>query len=875
MRSSNWRWQRAALLPSEPLRMPSRRRSNGFMRCLTPILSTIKGGLSSLTSKSWSVTMKALDFVTTPVRGILNLLKKPILQAGAILGVSVGVKDTIDTYKGFEAAMSQVQAVSGASASQIEKLTAKAKEMGATTKFTAQESAEAFNYMAMAGWKNTDMLNGIEGILNLAAASGESLATTSDIVTDALTAFNLTASDAGHFADVLAATSSSANTNVGMMGETFKYVGAMAGTLGYSIEDVGLAVGLMASAGIKASQAGTELNTIFTRLSTNTSGARDAIENLGVSFFDSSGSARDFSDVLGELRKATANMTDEQKTAFANTVAGTRAQAGLLAMLNATEADYNKLAEAVNNADGAAERMSEMMRDNLQGSFETLQSAVDGAKLALGERFAPYLRQFADYITGNMPAIQRKIESFMDWFDQKAEAFKGRWKEAISSQEFQNKDFFGKIKIVWDKIIGEPLSQWWESTGRQRAADIAGSIGQGLGTAVRTGMLAILGIDITDAANEGMSIGRSFMDGLSEGLDLGAMGGAFAKGIGNMFADVGKLLPGGEAPGLDTLISGVILAKLASPALSAGKFLFGKNAALGGSSLVGSILGPASAGTGLLGFGANTAINLGAGNLAGGASLSAGALSAVGLGSAAGGVIGAGTLISGGLDFYKAYKSQDQAEKEMLRDTGSMKLGGVAAGATLGATIGSAFFGIGAVPGALIGAGIGGLAGLFSSRRRKQEYEEAVVAAENEAAAQELIASKALLTGRNLEDITFKSKALNDALHDTNVTTEKFASMLNEEVTKCITDAFGDITLSMQEIKDLADSIVFDGMAEQAEKFYDYIGRSQKALSVVQENISDLEMLNWKAALALHSPLMISATTKWQRHSLWKMRRNI
>ena len=204
---------------------------------ISPVLSTVKGVLSSLAGRAWNITLKAFDLVTAPVRGILNILKNPLFQAGSILGISIGLKDTIDTYKGFEAAMSQVQAVSGASASELEKLTDKAKEMGATTKFTAEESAEAFNYMAMAGWKTSDMMNGIEGILNLAAASGESLATTSDIVTDALTAFNMSAGDAGHFSDVLAAASSNANTNVSMMGETFKYVGAMAGTLGYSIED--------------------------------------------------------------------------------------------------------------------------------------------------------------------------------------------------------------------------------------------------------------------------------------------------------------------------------------------------------------------------------------------------------------------------------------------------------------------------------------------------------------------------------------------------------------------------------------------------------------------------------------------------------------
>lgn len=193
---------------------------------ISPILERLKPGLKSIAGKAWSITLKAVDMATAPLRGLFNLLKNPIFQVGAVLGVSIGIKDTVDTFANFEAAMSQVKAVSGANEEQFGALTEKAKEMGATTKFTATESAEAFNYMAMAGWKTEDMMNGIEGILSLAAASGESLGTTSDIVTDALTAMGLKASDSGHFADVLAQASSNANTNVGLMGKEFAHVKA-------------------------------------------------------------------------------------------------------------------------------------------------------------------------------------------------------------------------------------------------------------------------------------------------------------------------------------------------------------------------------------------------------------------------------------------------------------------------------------------------------------------------------------------------------------------------------------------------------------------------------------------------------------------------
>lgn len=295
------------------------------------------------------------------------------------------VSSVVSTGMAFESSMSNVQALSGATGADFEALSAKAQEMGAKTKFSASEAADAMGYMAMAGWDAKDMLNGIEGVMNLAAASGEDLASVSDIVTDAMTAFGLAAdgttkgvANATYFADTLAATAASANTNVGLMGETFKYVGTMAGSLGYSIEDVSLAIGLMANRGLKGSMAGTSLNSVMTRLATNTSGAREAIEKLGVKFYDSSGNARALGDVMTELRDATKGMNNEQKTALANTVAGMEAQKGLLAILDATDDEYNNLAYSIKNSTGAAQEQADVKMDNLYGDVTRLKSAWDG-----------------------------------------------------------------------------------------------------------------------------------------------------------------------------------------------------------------------------------------------------------------------------------------------------------------------------------------------------------------------------------------------------------------------------------------------------------------------------------------------------------------
>lgn len=821
---------------------------------ISPIVSTLGNGLRSFAGKTWSVTMRAVDFITSPVRGIINLLKNPVFQVGAVLGVSIGLKDTIETYKDFEAAMSQVQAISGATGSELTRLTNKAKEMGATTKFTAQESAEAFNYMAMAGWKTEDMLNGIEGILSLAAASGEDLATTSDIVTDALTAFNMKAADAGRFSDVLAAAASNANTTVSGMGETFKYAGSMAGALGYSIEDVALMTGLMANTGIKATMAGTALNSIFTRLSTNTNGAADAMSDLGIEFFTSEGNARDLSDVMGELRKATAGMTAEQKSNLANTIAGTQAQKGLLAILNASEEDYNKLADAINNADGAAANMSATMMDNLQGSITLLQSAVDGVKISFGERLSPYVRSLADWLTDQMPAVEQGLDELMDWVDRKVDRMQRKFAEISDTKEWQDADFFGKVKIAWDEFIAEPFAEWWSSTGKAKFADFAQDIGEGIGTGLKVGIMTLLGIDIGETLDEGVSIGASFAKGFSEGFDFEAVSAKLWDGFKNLLSSAGKLLPGGESADLSSVLSAVMLSKIATPfismgrgAASIGKGLFGTNAATG-TSLMGSFLGSAAAGTGLLGKSAMLAINLGAGNLAGGASMSTGALAATGLGAGAGAIAAGATLISSALDAYKAIKSDDADEKKAYGESAAWKAGGVAAGAAAGAAIGSIIPGIGTAVGALIGAGVGGIAGWIKGNKVKEEYQENVEEMQKEAEKAQKVFQA---TGLAIEDVKFKNEALTQAMNDSEVSAEQFAKMFQEECANVAKKAFGDISLSLAEVKKVASEITFADMAEELTQFAQATAETNAALNNLQSSVVSLKKENWKVGLGM------------------------
>lgn len=800
---------------------------------LSPIVSKLGGDLRSIGGRAWGVTLRAADFATRPIQGVINLLRNPLLQAGAVLGVSFGIGDSINTFKDFESQMSQVAAISGATGSDLDKLTEKAKEMGATTKFTSKEAGEAMSYMAMAGWKTNDMLSGISGVMNLAAASGEDLASVSDIVTDALTAFGMSAKDSTHFSDVLAQASSNANTTVAGMGETFKYAGSMAGSLGYSIEDVALATGLMANSGIKGTMAGTALNSIFTRLSTNSGKARDQLTALGISFFDANGNARDLSDVMGELRTATANMNDQQKSSVANVIAGTEAQKGLLAILNASETDYNKLAEAINNADGASARMAGTMMDNLQGSLTLLQSALDGVKVQFGGRLAPYVKEFADWATSHMGDISDGLDDLMDDVDLAYEKVKRRISDMTSSDEWANADLAGKIKIAWDDIIANPFKEWWNTTGRRKMADVAGDIGEFLGSSISTGLLMLFGVDVSDTVNEGAMVGKSFSEGFAAGFDFDAVKSAFGEGLKNIISD----------SGFDSLGSIASLAITARLAMGLGRAIHG-GVTIGRDlfNVGGAVLGSASAGTGILGRGALTAIDLGAGNLAGGASLSAGALSALGLGAVAGGVVGGASAISGGIDLYKASKSKDADYKKAYQESGASKFAGVAGGAVAGAIIGSAVPVIGTAVGALIGAGVGGIAGWVHGNKVKKEYEENVEAAKR---VQKIYAQ----TGVDVDRLTFKTEELAAASKDASVSASQFEDMYNEAVVKNLEDHFGNLSLSLEEIKSVSESIVYGSSKGMFDNFTKSADTAKTSLATVQDALDDIGKQNWKMGL--------------------------
>lgn len=371
-----------------------------------------------------------------------------------IVGVGVAAATTAAN---FEAAMSKVEAISSATGDEMKLLEDKAKEMGATTKFSAVESAEAFKYMAMAGWKSGQIIDGISGIMSLAAADGLDLATTSDIVTDAITAFGLKAEDSSHFADVLAKASSNANTNVSMLGESFKYAAPVMGAMKYSVEDTAVALGIMANSGIKAGQAGTTLRTMITSIAKPTKKSKEMLDEYSLTLTKGNGEMKSLSEVIDMLRSKLGGLTEAEQAKTVAQIFGKEAMSGTLAVINATNEDYQKLTDSIAGADGAAKKMADTMLDNLNGQLTILKSALEGLAIEIGQMLLPTIKK-----------IVSKIQEFVTWLQSLSQEQKEqivKWAGIIAA--------IGPVLLIFGKLITTIVSLGKIFTGLKGAAILA------------------------------------------------------------------------------------------------------------------------------------------------------------------------------------------------------------------------------------------------------------------------------------------------------------------------------------------------------------------------------------------------------------------
>lgn len=392
----------------------------------TGTVKKVANEIKALTNKTHSIRVGIQQQISGPLGNIKGKLSNAAsgflsglpTQLVGFAGLGYGVADTLKVYTDFTHQMSRVKAIAGATDDEFARLTAKAKEQGMMTQFTATESGKAMEYMAMAGWKTEDMLNGISGIMSLAAASGEDLGQVSDIVTDALSAFKLQAKDAGHFADVLAQAATNSNTNVGMMGYTFKYVAPLAGTLGFNIEDTALAIGLMANSGIKAEKAGTALRSMFTRMAAPTKESSSAMAELGFSMTDSAGKVKSLRSIMKELRKDFKGLSKMDQTRLAKQLAGEDAISGFLAIMNANESDWKKLETAIDHSQGAAKNMKNISTSNLWGSIKGLQSAWEAVQLGImSQGPGSGMKEFVDAATIDLRKFTKSLEDGFQFKD--------------------------------------------------------------------------------------------------------------------------------------------------------------------------------------------------------------------------------------------------------------------------------------------------------------------------------------------------------------------------------------------------------------------------------------------------------------------------
>ncbi|RXM53939.1 phage tail tape measure protein, partial [Clostridium tetani] len=334
---------------------------------------------------------KSIDSVTGKAKQSEGVMSKAFSNIGKVVAgaFTVGAiatfeKKIINTYATYDDQMRKVQAVSGATGKQFMDLRAKAEELGSKTRFSATEAGEGMENLARAGWKTGEIMDGIGPVLSFATANAIDLGSAAGIVSNGLSQFGLKAKDTTMFTDVLSATAAAANTDIGLLGETFKYVGPVAGSLGYKLQDVSVAIGLMANKGIAGSQAGTSLRSAMTRLANPTGDSAKAMKQLGVSLTDSTGKVKPFTTLMQDLRGKFSKLTDAQKAQYASTIFGQEAMSGMLAVVNSSDEEFNKMTKAIAESDGQTQKMADTMDGGLGGALASVSSAWEWLLIKLG-----------------------------------------------------------------------------------------------------------------------------------------------------------------------------------------------------------------------------------------------------------------------------------------------------------------------------------------------------------------------------------------------------------------------------------------------------------------------------------------------------------
>lgn len=536
----------------------------------TQAIEKISKTVYNLGRKTWNVSVKVLDKATAPLKGILNMLKNPIFQAGAVLGISAGAASTFQTYQNFEKSVSTVKALSGSNPQEMAELTKVAREMGKTTTKSASEAADALGYMALAGWNKDQMKEAIHPVLRLSEAGNLDLGRTSDLVTDSMSSLGIGTGALQDYLDKVAKTASSSNTNIDAMMEAFLEFGGTVKNNGIAHDEASALIGVLANRGVKGSEAGNALNSVFVNLTTGAGQAGTAMKKLNLSAYDAQGNFKGYANTLKELYDKTKDLDDEQKAYYYSAIGGKTRLSDLQHLLSGVSGEYDELKDKVANSSGALEEMANIMNDNIYGDVKALQSAVESVQLDFMDKFQPSARKFLQWSKDLILSFGQKLTKAAEKFQYRIEKIEDTVKEFKNTKEWQNADLSGKMSIAWDKIIAEPFSQWWSSKGKEWACGVANNIGYGISSALTAGISALLGIDLGEATDSGFDIGKSFAEGFINGFDGSKIWEGIKEKSKELVVNASKILPGGEqATGGSWLSAGL----LAYGGIKAGKAL--------------------------------------------------------------------------------------------------------------------------------------------------------------------------------------------------------------------------------------------------------------------------------------------------------------
>ena len=498
----------------------------------SPVIKEVWNNAKSLAGKTWNVALHLKDFVTAPFRKIIDLINSPITMALSIAGVGVSASDVIQTFNDFESGMSAVRSLTGATDEDFLRLKDTAKDLGATTVFSASQASEGMQYLAMAGWDTNQIIAAMPGLLDLAAAGATELGTASDIVSDVMTAMGMEAGEASRAADVFAKTATSSNTTIEGLGETLKYAAPIAHIFGLELEQVAALAGMMGDAGIKGSQAGTAMRSALLRLASPEKDAATWMKKLNLSFTESGGKMKDMSKIIRETGAAFAGLTQSDKLVAAKAIFGTEAASAWLAVLDRGADKFDEFTASLEQSNGAAKQMAETRLDNLAGDITLLQSAAEGMKISLMERLDPYMRKGVQWVTNAIPGLTDTIGNSIDKAANKAQKLTSFLTGVFDSFDFKHADgFVEKAFVAWDKIIAEPFDDWWSGNGRSLILGKLGDLGEGAGellhgivkgafAAIKGEEVDLDGLNTSGFEKAGSEADQTFISSFMSGLDI-------------------------------------------------------------------------------------------------------------------------------------------------------------------------------------------------------------------------------------------------------------------------------------------------------------------------------------------------------------------